>query len=152
MIDYREVNALAKDHQRANDLAKELLGLQDTGWSEWETDFLGNMSGWRSELSTRQAEKLIVLREDGVLYDKVDGFSLKRLIDRCWTYRDERVRERDVEFVCRLKEQGAVKLRRRTACRLLACARTIGVGAAPRRAQTGRYFGGCIGGITSAAC
>jgi len=125
MIDYRELDTLAKDPKRANATAAMLLDLADTDWNDWETDFLENMSAWRSTLSTRQAEVLIELRDASVLLDKMRGFSLKALIDRLWMYRDELTEEGDVEFVCQLKEAGTTKLRKRQAAKLLAIARKI---------------------------
>jgi hypothetical protein len=125
MIDYRELDALAKDTKRANATAAMLLELEDTDWNGWESDFLENMSACRSTLSTRQAEVLIELRDASVLLDKMRGFSLKALIDRLWMYRDELTEEGDVEFVCQLKESGAAKLRKRQAAKLLAIARKI---------------------------
>ena len=125
MIDYRELDALAKDPKRANATAAMLHELEDTDWNVWETDFLEHMSAWRSTLSTRQAEVLIELRDASVLLDKMRGFSLKALIDRLWMYRDELTEESDVEFVSQLKESGAAKLRKRQAAKLLAIARKI---------------------------
>jgi endo-alpha-1,4-polygalactosaminidase (GH114 family) len=123
MIDYRELDALAKDPRRASSTAAMLLTLQDADWNEWEADFLVNLSTWKAPLSTRQAEKLIELRDAGVLFDKIDGFSLKALIDKLWTYRDELA---DADFIGQLKASGAVKLRKRQALRLLAYARQVG--------------------------
>ena len=34
------------------------------------------------ELSTRQAEKLVELRDDSKHYEKVDGFVLRTLVDK----------------------------------------------------------------------
>ena len=123
MIDYRELDELAKDPRRASLTATMLLSLEDADWNEWEVDFLANLASWKTPLSTRQAEKLIELREAGVLYDKIDGFSLKALIDKLWTYRHELA---DASFIEHLKATRAVKLRKRQALKLLAYARQIG--------------------------
>ena len=123
MSDYRELDALAKDPQRASLTAAMLLALKDADWNDWEADFLENLSTWKTPLSTRQAEKLIELRDAGILYEKIDGFSLKTLIDKLWTNRDELT---DRDFIDQLKASGAVKLRRRQALKLLAYARQIG--------------------------
>jgi hypothetical protein len=123
MIDYRELDALAKDPRRASLTATMLLTLEDADWNEWEIDFLENLSSWKTPLSTRQAEKLIELRDVGVLYDKIDGFALKALIDKLWTYRHELA---DASFIEHLKASRAVKLRKRQALKLLAYARQIG--------------------------
>jgi hypothetical protein len=125
MPDYREINAIQKDPARARTLAQHLCKLEDIAWTDWELDFLENISGCRDELSTRQGEKLIELRDETVWYTAVDGFSLKTLIDRCHLCRDE-LREDDAAFIARLKEARTTKLRRKDARRLLRCARTLG--------------------------
>jgi hypothetical protein len=123
MINYRELDALTKDPRRASLTAAMLLSLDNADWNEWEVDFLENLSTWTAPLSTRQAEKLIELRDAGVLYDKIDGFSLKTLIDKLWIYRHELA---DADFIHHLKASGTVKLRKRQALKLLAYARQIG--------------------------
>jgi hypothetical protein len=122
MIDYRELDALAKDPKRANATAAMLLELEHSEWNDWETDFLENLKTWSQQLSTRQGEKLLELRDAGLLVDKIDGFSIKALIDKLWTYRDEHGEE---EFIGRLKESGAVKFRKRQALKVLALAREL---------------------------
>lgn len=122
-MNYRELDALTKDPQRASLTAAMLLTLDNADWNEWEVDFLENLSTWTAPLSTRQAETLIELRDASVLYDKIDGFSLKTLIDKLWIYRHELA---DAGFINHLKACGTVKLRKRQALKLLAYARQIG--------------------------
>jgi len=126
MPDFREVHALQKDPARARSTAQYLCKLRDIDWTEWELDFLETISGWDRELSTRQGEKLLQLREAALWYDRVDGFLLKSLIDACYVNRDE-LQDRDCEFIERLKLSGASKLQRRDASRVLRCARATGV-------------------------
>jgi hypothetical protein len=126
MTDYREINAIAKDACRARLIAEYLLKLGDIEWTDWELDFLDTMRAREELLSTRQAEKLVELRDDAVLYRKVDGFVLNALIGQCFLYRDELNSDRDREFIERLKSSGQEALRKRDAVRLLRCARAIG--------------------------
>ena len=126
MTDYREINDLAKDAGRARSIAVYLLKLGDIDWTDWELDFLDTMRAREEPLSTRQAEKLVELRDDAVLYRKVDGFVLKTLIGQCFHYRDELNSDHDREFVEGLKSSGQEALRKRDAVRLLRCARAIG--------------------------
>ncbi len=126
MTDYREINELTKDPQRAAAIAQYLLKLADIAWTDWEADFLEDMVRRREPLSTRQAEKLVELREASVRYDKVEGFVLAALIAKCWLNRHDLGSEHDVAFIERLKASGATSLRRREAVRLLRCARAIG--------------------------
>ena len=125
MPDYREIQAIQKDPARARALAQFLCTLDDIAWTDWEIDFLESISGCRDELSTRQGEKLVELRDETVRYASVDGFSLKVLIDRCHLCRDE-FSEEDAAFIARLREAGATKLRRKDARRLIRCARAVG--------------------------
>lgn len=126
MTDYREINEIAKDTGRARSIAAYLLKLGDVDWTDWELDFLDTMQAREEPLSTRQAEKLVELRDDAVLYRKVDGFLLKTLIGRCFLYRDELNSDHDREFIERLKDTGQEALRKRDAVRLLRCTRAIG--------------------------
>ena len=125
MPDYREIHAIQKNPARARSIAQFLCTLDDVEWTDWELDFLENLSGWDDELSTRQGEKLIELRDEAIWYASVDGFSLKVLIGRCYLCRDE-LSEQDAAFIERLKTSGATKLRRKEARRLIRCARAAG--------------------------
>jgi hypothetical protein len=125
MASYREIAALQKDAARARAVAQGLCKLDDMAWTDWELDFLHSMASRQHNLTTRQGEKLIELRDDAVWYTAVDGFSLKALIDRCHLLRDE-LAEHDAAFIERLKAEGATRLRRKDARRLLSCARGVG--------------------------
>jgi hypothetical protein len=125
-MDYREVKALQRDPEHARGIAQYLFKLSDIEWTDWELDFLENMSDWQHELSTRQGEKLIQLRDAAMLYEKVEGFSLKTLVHNCFASRLD-LSESDQDFVERRKLSGATKFRRREAARILRCARTIGL-------------------------
>ncbi|HEX5957189.1 MAG TPA: hypothetical protein VFY92_00850 [Hyphomicrobiaceae bacterium] len=125
MPSYREIVEIQKDPARARALAQGLSKLGDAEWTDWELDFLASIGARRRELTTRQGEKLIELRDDAIWYTAVDGFSLKALIERCHLLRDE-LAERDAAFIERLHAEGATMLRRKAACWLMACARAVG--------------------------
>jgi len=125
VTDYRELNALQKDPQRARDLAMFLFKLKDIEWTDWELDFLDNMSAWTEDLTTRQGEKLVELRDASMWYETVDGFSLRILAEKCYCARLD-LSEHDAEFFVRVKASGARKFRRREAARILRCARQVG--------------------------
>ena len=125
MTDYREIHAIANDPARVRGIATYLLTLVDADWTEWEVDFLHDMVPRKEPLSTRQGEKLVELRDNAVLYDKVDGFALKTLAEKCWLYRDE-LSESNCAFIERLKDAGLTSLRKPDAERLLRCARVLG--------------------------
>jgi hypothetical protein len=125
MTSYREIAALQRDAARARALAQGLCEIGDMAWSDWELDFLAAMATRRQDLTTRQGEKLIELRDEATWYSVVDGFALATLIERCHLGKDE-LEEDDAEFIARLKASAATRLRPKEARRLLRCARTLG--------------------------
>jgi hypothetical protein len=125
MSDYREILDIQKNPERARSMAQFLSTLDDMEWTDWELDFLAGIGARKGDLSTRQGEKLIELRDEATWYAAVDGFSLKALIERCHLLRDE-LAEPDAGFIERLRAFGATLLRRKDARRLLRCARALG--------------------------
>ena len=125
MADYREILAIQKDPKRARSMAQFLSTLDDMEWTDWELDFLAGIGARRGDLTTRQGEKLIELRDEATWYTAVDGFSLNTLVERCHLLRDE-LTESDATFIERLRVSGAACLRRKDARRVLRCARTVG--------------------------
>lgn len=128
MLDYRKVNALAKDTARARRTAQFLLKLDGQDWTDWEFDFLAAMTERREELTTRQAEKLVELEDAAVWHDKVPGeaFSVRLLVKGCYEARGD-LEEEDAAFIEGLWARQATKLRRRGLSRLMRCARVSGV-------------------------
>jgi hypothetical protein len=125
MVNYRDINALAKDAKRAQSTAKFLFTL-DADWTDWELDFLETMMRCSTDLSTRQAEKLAELRDDAIRYTSASGFVFSTVIERCWRNRLDLETDEDLEFIERLKSRGEVALRRGDAYRLRQCAVTLG--------------------------
>jgi hypothetical protein len=125
MASYREIAALQKDAARARALAQGLAKLDDMAWTDWELDFLHSMAARQQALTTRQGEKLVELFDDAAWYTSVEGFSLAALIERCHLLRDE-LADQDAAFIERQKADGATRLRRKDARRLLHCARDLG--------------------------
>jgi hypothetical protein len=125
VTDYREINSLQKNSQRVRDLATFLFKLKDIEWTDWELDFLENMSGWTENPTTRQGEKLVELREASIWYESVEGFSLRYLADKCYCARLD-LSDQDADFFERVKASGVRKFRRRDAARVLRCARQLG--------------------------
>jgi hypothetical protein len=125
MTDYREILAVQRDLARARAMAQVLFKLDDMEWTDWELDFLSSIGVRQQDLTTRQGEKLMELRDETVWYTTVDGFSLQALIQRCHLARDE-LAGPDAAFIERLEATDAMRLRRKDARRLLRCARTVG--------------------------
>lgn len=138
MLDYRKIDALMKDRERATRLARILLGAAEAPWTDWELDFLQNLAARSEPLTTRQSEKLLELEEASVWVEKVPGhgFSVRLLVRACHLARLDLEQDDDVAFIEDLQTRGVSKLRRRGVSRLLRCARELGViegyaGAAP---------------------
>lgn len=103
MASYRDINALAKDPIRVRATAQFLLTLPDTDWSDWELDFLEDMAMHTTELTTRQAEKLVEVRDDAVRYTSASGYKFATVIEECWRNRLDLDDEDDIDFIERLK-------------------------------------------------
>jgi hypothetical protein len=128
MASHIEMQRIAADPVAVRSLADYLLLLHDAGWTEWETDFLHNMSKHKGPepISMRQREVLLQLRDDAKLYSKFDSFSIAVLIKNCWQARYD-LSEGNEEFIARLREAGATALKRRALMRLLSCSRDLGL-------------------------
>lgn len=122
MADFREIDALAKAPNRAQSLARFLLALPEAEWTDWERDFLEPKAAATTELTTRQAEKLIELRDNAIRYRTVSGYNLATLIERCWLSRNDLASEEDAEFIDALRRERCVLLTRPQALRVKRCA------------------------------
>jgi len=77
----------------------------------------------RDEINTRQAEKLLELRDDAEYYSKMKGFSIASLVENCWLARDDLSHESDRTFI--ENQKGKTALKRRQLHRLFACCREL---------------------------
>jgi hypothetical protein len=118
-----EIERVRKDPVAIRSPAKRLLKQPDHDWTEWETDFLHDRSGQKEEISTRQAEKLLELREEAEYLSKAEGFNVASLVESCWLARDDLQHESDRTFIESLK--GCTTLKRRQLRRLFACSREL---------------------------
>lgn len=123
---YRDVNALAKNPAEARRCATVLLALANSEWSDWELDFLDGISQRKFELSSRQAEILVELRDGAGWFTKAGGILLAALVKKCWQARLDLSSDERIEFIERLYESGATSFRRRTALYIWSCAIELG--------------------------
>ena len=106
-------------------LANRLLAAPDSDWTDWEIDFLEDMSRHAGpDLTTRQGEKLIELRDDAESHASWRGLSVRILVEKCSLARDE-LEPADAAFVQKLQGCGATAVKRRQLFRLLRCARHL---------------------------
>jgi hypothetical protein len=105
-----EIERIRKDPEAFKLLARHLLADPDSVRlrSDDATDFLENISRYRSdELTTRQAEFLLELRDEARRYFKIgDGFSVAILIEKCFQARLELDHDSDIERIEALKTSG----------------------------------------------
>jgi hypothetical protein len=125
MASWKEIEEFKRDPARARALAKTLLAA--TGWTAWEEPFLDNMAGHEGRLSTRQAESLLVIRDQSLWVSSIKGFSVGTMLQACWEARLDLDDEDDIEFIERLKATCSTTAKYRDARRLLGCARKLHV-------------------------
>ena len=82
--------------------------------------------------STRQCEVLLDLRDGVTFHSKIEGFSVRAMIDQTWQARSD-LSEEDEQFVDALHASGASAIRRRALKRLIGCARSVEVIQSPVR-------------------
>ena len=130
MASWREIERIRKDAAGFRALAARLLQhTPDDVLTEWETRFLHErVAGVHTvEYTNRQAEKLLQIRDDVELLEKVGhGFSVLRLIEACYLARID-LSEDDESWISELKGSGVAAVRRRDATRLLRAARSLGI-------------------------
>ena len=110
MASWIEIDRVRKDPKVFKPLAKHLLADTDYAQarSECATDFLENISRYRSdELTTRQGEVLLELRDEAKVYFKIgDGLSVEILIEKFYHARTDLSRDRDIQFIEALRTSG----------------------------------------------
>ncbi len=126
MASWREIDRVRKDPQRAADIAKRLLSLPASELSDWELDFLRSIRRLRNveEFTTRQAEKLLQIRDDIQEVTEVLSFSVELLLKRCFEARLD-LSEADEEWVVSRFQTSPRKIRRKHVGRLMRCAREL---------------------------
>jgi hypothetical protein len=125
MASWIEIDRIRKDPAAARALAARLLKIHRHDFTDWELDFLQSIARYHSdeELTTRQGEKLLQIRDDVELITKYHGFSIKTLIQGCYEGRMD-LDEADETWIEELRGKEAIK--RRFIGRLLRCARRLG--------------------------
>jgi hypothetical protein len=126
MTSWKEIESIKRDPAGARAMAKILLATAEL--TSWEQPFLEGMEVHKGPLSTRQAEKLVEIRDQNQWVSTIGrDFSVRLLLNACWEARCDLKDEDDIAFIESLKARGASTARYREACRLLRCARRLGV-------------------------
>ena len=79
MTSWREIDRVRKDPQAGAGIAKRLLSLPGSEFTDWELEFLRSIRRLRNieEFTTRQAEKLLQIRDDIEEVNEVLGSSVR---------------------------------------------------------------------------
>jgi hypothetical protein len=126
MASWREIDRVRKDPQAAVNIAKRLLELSPTEFTDWELDFLRSIQRLRNveEFTTRQSEKLLQIRDDTEMVEEVLGFSVRLLLKGCFEARLD-LSEADEEWVAGRFQVSACNIPRKHVGRLTRCAREL---------------------------
>jgi hypothetical protein len=93
MASWRDIDRIRKDPVAFKTLANEILARRDQhlcNLTEFAEDFLQGVSRWKGpELSNRQGEVLLELRDETAMHFDLRGLSVEILIDRCLALRFE---------------------------------------------------------------
>jgi hypothetical protein len=128
---WREIHKFQKDPAGAANLATRLLKLPRSEFTDWEVDFLQSMVRQHTvnkdnELSTRQAEKLLQIRDDIEEVEEVAGFSVELLLKGCHDARLD-LTEGDEAWIAARLGTSQRRIRRKFAGRLMRCARGVNI-------------------------
>jgi hypothetical protein len=128
MASWREIERVRKDANAARELAQRLLKIYPGDLTDWEADFLRSITSYRElfEFTTRQAEKLLEIRDDAQPVRDCRGFSVATLIRQCHAARLD-LTEADAQWIADLYRQGGDAIKRRHLGRLMACARELSI-------------------------
>jgi hypothetical protein len=106
MASWIEIDRIRKDPTTFRPLAARLLKDPNFERSEFADGFLENIASWkRDELSTRQGEILLELRDEAEIHFEYKGLSISTLINKCYANRDD-LDEGDRRRIESLKESG----------------------------------------------
>jgi hypothetical protein len=127
MASWREIDRIRKDPTAMRALATFLLKIPNADLTEWEIKFLKSISGDQTteEFTTRQAEKLMQIRDDSEDVSEIGytRLSVRILIADCQIGHLD-LGEDDEEWILTFPK-GASSIKRRLVGRLLRCARHL---------------------------
>jgi hypothetical protein len=106
MASWIEIDRVRKDPVAFKSLAKRLLADPQYERSEFADGFLEDISNYkRYELTSRQSEVLLAMRDEAEIHFAIKGLSVATLIDRCHLNRVD-LEESDQGRIENLKAQG----------------------------------------------
>jgi len=124
----REIEQFRSDPVRWRALARQLPRAGLEAFTDWELDFLEGLPNrkWLEQLSHRQAEILLGIRDDVETVSSYRGYDVKWLCSVCHANRLD-LDEEDQAWVEQLHAASRVAMRRKDARRLLNLARRLDI-------------------------
>ena len=128
MASDREIEAIRKDPERWRLLVRQLLRYDEHLFEPKDIGYLDSLAvrDWQEELSYRQAEWLLDIRDSVQVVTTFRDFSVPILIRRCYENRLEFDLDEDRAWVADVHASGRTSLRRSEAARLYRLAKGIG--------------------------
>jgi hypothetical protein len=125
MASWREIDRFRKVPAAYRAVAQRLLNL-GAELTEWESTFLESICNdiQTKELTTRQSEKLLQIRDDYETITAFHGFSVETLLDECWLSRCD-LSESQEQKLQRMRERSRVSARRKDVGFLMQRAREL---------------------------
>jgi hypothetical protein len=126
MASWKEIERVRKDVLEAKAIATRLLKFHVSDFTEWEKDFLESIIKRNNdyELTTRQVEKLLQIRDDTEELAEFRGFSIKLLTKQVFEARLD-LSETDEEWIKKLMTRQSDTIMRKHIGRLMRCAREL---------------------------
>jgi hypothetical protein len=126
MASWREIERVRKDVREACAIVARLLKHFMVALTPWEVEFLESLLRRTSleELTTRQSEKLLEIRDGVEPITEFRGFSIKLLIKGVHEARAD-LDPFDEEWIVRIRAQSDIWIRRKDVRRLMDCARQL---------------------------
>jgi hypothetical protein len=129
MATWKEIDRIRKDAVAMRDIAKRLLKLPKDDFTDWEINFLQDMArhnGEEDDLTTRQSEKLLQIRDDTEFITEIRGFSVKIVLRKCYEARLDHS-ESDEDWIVEMFRRSEGSIKRKYAGRLMRCARELNI-------------------------
>jgi hypothetical protein len=128
MASWSEIDRIRKNPAAVREITRRLLRLPASEFTDWEIDFLRAMANHPDDedLTTRQSEKLLEIRDDVEILTEFRGFSVRLLLKQC---RDARLdlAEPDEAWIVQMAAKSENSIKRKHIGRLMRCARELNV-------------------------
>jgi hypothetical protein len=126
MASWREIDRISKSPAEARRIAAGLLKFHSLDLSEWEAAYLESIARHPEDeqLTTRQSEKLLQIRDDIQLISEYRGFSVAILVEKVHLARLD-LSQDDEDWIVGIRQRSGGMISRKNAGRLLRLAHQL---------------------------